>query len=220
LGIPAGCGGNGNTGRGGDGGMSVTGADARTGGGGGAGLYGGGGGAGYVSDQGGGAGGSSKIPAGGSVGVAPSTDVPASVDIEPYTTTGNSRKSDPTKLLKTMSTQLFFLYFPTNPGSSTRLGAVHLDNVPRGSQVLARCRTRTRKACEGRLRRSLTRRRAGGSLRIRAFEQEYPAGTRLRVVIKNADYITQVMIIEVRRGKGPRLRSRCQAPNTERLKHC
>ena len=81
----AGCGGSGSLGTGGPGGASGMGLDARAGAGGGGGLYGGGGGAGHITGSNGGAGGSSKVPAGGTIAVAPSTATPTRIDIDPFT---------------------------------------------------------------------------------------------------------------------------------------
>lgn len=215
-----GCGGAGTLGRGGDGAASGTGPDARQGGGGGGGRFGGGGGAGSLAQTGGGAGGSSLVPNAGTAGLAPALDIPGSVEITVFTTTADSRKSDPTKPLKTMAAQVSFGFRPRNPRRFTRLDHVILENVPRGSKVVARCRTKAGRACKKKLRKSFTKRHASGRLRIKAFERRYPVRSRLVIRISNPDYLTQVKTLVIRRHRGPRIINRCELPDSTRLTSC
>lgn len=213
--LTVGCGGSGTLGSGGAGAASGTAADERGGGGGGGGLYGGGGGAGHISDSGGGAGGSSLVPSGGTVSVAQSQDIPGSVDIEPYTTTSNSRPGDPTTLLNTMTTQVQFLF--TLKRGKTTLRELRLRSVPAGSTVVARCLTRAGTACKGRL----TRSNAPSSIRLKPFERRrYKAGTRLVITVTNPAYLTQVKTLTMRKRRGPAARTQCEAPATGGLTAC
>jgi hypothetical protein len=215
-----GCGGAGTLGRGGDGAASGAGADARQGGGGGGGLFGGGGGAGSTAQTGGGAGGSSLVPNAGTAGLAPAPDTPGSVEITVFTTTADSRKTDPTKLLKTMAVQVSYRFRPINPRRFTRLGHVILENVPPGSKVVARCRTKAGGKCRKKLRKSFTKRHADGRVRIRAFERRYPVRSRLEIRISHPDYLTQVKTLVIRRHSGPRIVNRCELPDSKRLTTC
>jgi hypothetical protein len=210
-----GCGGAGTLGRGGDGGASGAAADQRAGAGGGGGLFGGGGGAGNLTDHGAGAGGSSQVPSGGSVGVAPSLDTPSSVDIEPHTTTSNSRPAAPTVKLETMSTQLSFLFNVKR--RRTRLTELRLRNVPAGSKVAVRCRTRSGGRCAG----TFTRANATGTLRLRTFERRrFRTGTRIVASVTNPAFLSQVKTLTMRKRRGPATRTQCEAPATGGLTSC
>ena len=92
--------------------------------------------------------------------------------------------------------------------------------VPRGSKLIARCQTAAGRTCKGILGRSLTRDQVGGTLRIKALERRYPAGTQLVVTITNPAYITQVKTLTIRKRRGPAVGTRCQAPDTSRLTRC
>ncbi|HET8952925.1 MAG TPA: hypothetical protein VFN44_20545 [Solirubrobacteraceae bacterium] len=122
--------------------------------------------------------------------------------------------------LKTMGATVSYSFFPRHPRRSTRFSGFRVGNVPRGSTVVGRCLTAAGKACKGRLKPGFLKTGAGGSLRVRAFDRRYPAGTRLEVVISNPAYRSQIKTVLVRANKRPRLGTRCQAPGTTTRSSC
>jgi hypothetical protein len=97
----------------------------------------------------------------------------------------------------------------TERGASVTLLSVR---APKGVQITVVCRGRD---CPVRRYRP-----AAGVRRLRRFERELRAGTRLELSLTKRGYIGKYTVIVIRRGAAPWRSDRCLAPATERVVRC
>jgi hypothetical protein len=100
-------------------------------------------------------------------------------------------------------------------GFVTRLGAkvtVLSVRAPRGARISLRC---TGDGCP---RRALAV--ATSLTRLRAFERDLDAGTRLEIRVTRAGYVGKHTLIQIRRGKPPSRVDRCLYPGSTTPRRC
>jgi len=90
----------------------------------------------------------------------------------------------------------------------TILRRLFVRNLPDGSALQVRCRTRSGKKC--RKTRDLKKSDVGGSVRLRTFEGKLlPVGAKLQIRATKAGMIGAVKTLTVRKGKAPSVRTLC-----------
>lgn len=122
--------------------------------------------------------------------------------------------------LRDMAVTLTFAFFPRRPRATTRFTELVAKNVPAGSKLVARCRTRSGRRCGGAARRTFTKTNARGRVPIRRFQRRYRAGTKLEVVVTNPAFVTQIKILSVRRNRTPDVTTRCLPPGASKRTRC
>jgi hypothetical protein len=95
----------------------------------------------------------------------------------------------------------------------TTLTRFEVKNVPRGARLKATCALGKRK-CPGKARKSLTKRRARGTVSLNARYKgvRLPAGTKITVTVTRRGNIGAVKILTIRSAKAPRVTDRCLPP--------
>jgi hypothetical protein len=123
-------------------------------------------------------------------------------------------------VLKNLAVTVTFGFFPRRPRKTTRFEDFKVFSVPKGSKLVARCRTSKGKRCKGKLGKVFTKRNARGSFRLKTFDKTYKAGMRLEVIVTNPDFVTQIKITKVRRNAKPVVITRCQKPGAKKRTRC
>jgi len=103
----------------------------------------------------------------------------------------------------------------------TTFSRVQLKNVPNGATVRATCAFRKKK-CSGKARKAFSKRRARGTVSLNARYKgvRLKAGTRITVTVTAAESVGAVKVLEVRRGKAPKVTDRCLPPGARRPQRC
>jgi hypothetical protein len=101
----------------------------------------------------------------------------------------------------------------------TTLRRLFVRDVPAGSRLTARCRTRRGRRCPGT--RDLVKANAAGDVRIRRFEgKRLPLGAKLRIRVTAPGMIGAVETLTVRRRRAPRQTTLCVPPGASRPAPC
>ena len=120
-----------------------------------------------------------------------------------------------------MAVTVSYGYLPKFPKKNTTFFAFLAKNVPKGSKLVAQCRTAKGKKCKGKLGKSSTiKKTTKKSLRLKSLEKKYPAGMQLEVIVSKAGYKTQVKIVQVRKNKIPSIVTRCITPGSTKRTAC
>ena len=120
-----------------------------------------------------------------------------------------------------MAVTVSYGFIPKVPKSNTSFFEFLAKNVPKGSRLVAQCRTAKGKKCKGKLGKSSTiRKTTKKQIRLKGFEKKYPAGVQLEVIVSKAGFKTQVKIVQVRKNKIPSIVTRCITPGSTRRAAC
>ena len=120
-----------------------------------------------------------------------------------------------------MDVTVSYGYFPRFPKKTTKFFVFVAKNVPKGSKLVAQCRTAKGKKCKGKLGKGLTiRKTTKKQVKIKAFNKKYPAGLQLEVIVSKAGYRTKIKIVQVRKNKIPNIVTRCQTPGSAKRTSC
>jgi hypothetical protein len=150
--------------------------------------------------------------------ISPPVNSPPALEPQPPATFVTSEVSLPARPMSTArSGPRFMRPAPTVriAGIVTRLGArvtVLSVRAPRGAQISLRC---TGDGCP---RRALAV--ATSLTRLRAFERNLDAGTRLEIRVTRAGYVGKHTLIQIRRGKPPSRVDRCLYPGSSAPRRC
>lgn len=83
-------------------------------------------------------------------------------------------------------------------------------NIPRGSKVVAVCKTKAGKACKGKLKKRFTKNRSGLTQRLKFFERKrIPLGARIEIRVTKAGSIGSVKRVTMRARKVPSVATQC-----------
>jgi hypothetical protein len=150
--------------------------------------------------------------------ISPPLNSPPALEPQPPVTFVTSEVSLPARPTSTArSAPRFMRPAPTVriAGIVTRLGAkvtVLSVRAPRGARISLRC---TGDGCP---RRALAV--ATSLTRLRAFERDLDAGTRLEIRVTRAGYVGKHTLIQIRRGKPPSRVDRCLYPGSSTPRRC
>jgi hypothetical protein len=150
--------------------------------------------------------------------ISPPLNSPPALEPQPPVTFVTSEVSLPARPTSTArSAPRFMRPAPTVriAGIVTRLGArvtVLSVRAPRGARISLRC---TGDGCP---RRALAV--ATSLTRLRAFERDLAAGTRLEIRVTRAGYVGKHTLIQIRRGKPPSRVDRCLYPGSSAPRRC
>lgn len=102
----------------------------------------------------------------------------------------------------------------------TKLSKLQLQKVPAGSSVVATCKVGAKK-CAGKAGKSLTKRKASGTVSLGAYlNQKFLPGTKIAITVTNPSFIGELMTLAVRKGKAPRLTTKCLQLGTGKPAAC
>jgi len=105
-------------------------------------------------------------------------------------------------------------------GQFTKLSKLQLQKVPKGSSVVATCKVGTRK-CAGKAGKKFAVKNAPGTVSLAAYlNQKLVPGTKIAITVTNANFIGELMTLSVRKGKAPRLTTKCLQPGTGKPTAC
>jgi hypothetical protein len=120
-----------------------------------------------------------------------------------------------------MAVTVSYGYVPKFPKKHTTFFAFTAKNVPKGSKVVAQCRTAKGKKCKGKLGKSSTvKKTKKKTMALKVFNKKYPAGTQLEVIVSKSGYKSQVKIVKVRKNKIPSIETRCITPGSKKRTAC
>jgi hypothetical protein len=102
----------------------------------------------------------------------------------------------------------------------TKLSKLQLQKVPAGSSVVATCKVGAKK-CAGKAGKGFVKGKASGTVSLSAYlNQKLVPGTKIAITVTNAGFIGELMTLSVRKGKAPRLTTKCLQPGTRKPGPC
>ena len=105
-------------------------------------------------------------------------------------------------------------------GQFTKLSKLQLQKVPRGSKVVATCKVAGKK-CADKAGRKFSKKRASGTVSLGAYlNQKFAPGTKIAITVTNPGFIGELKTLTIRKGKAPRLTTKCLAPGKKKPVAC
>lgn len=94
----------------------------------------------------------------------------------------------------------------------TKLTKFQLQKVPAGSNVVATCKVAAKK-CVGKAGKKFTKKKASGTVSLGAYlNQMLIPGTKIAITVTNLGFIGELKTLTIRKGKAPRLTTKCLQP--------
>lgn len=88
-------------------------------------------------------------------------------------------------------------------------------NVPSGSTVAAICKA-GKKKCAGKAKKKFTKKKASGKVSLSPYVgRDFKAGTTITITVSKPGFIGEVTVLKMRRGKAPRLTTKCLPPGAK-----
>lgn len=102
----------------------------------------------------------------------------------------------------------------------TKLSKLQLEKVPKGSSVVVTCKVGGEK-CAGKAGRKFKRKKASGTVPLRAYlNQRFTPRTKISITVTNPGFIGELKILAIRKGKSPRLTTKCLQPGKRKPAAC
>jgi PKD domain len=102
----------------------------------------------------------------------------------------------------------------------TELTKFQLQKVPFGSTVVTTCKVGTRK-CPGKSGKKLTKKNVRGTVSLGAYlGQKLAPGTKITVTVTNPGFLGEVKTVAIRKGKAPRVTTKCLPAGSKKPAAC